>query len=264
MGFLDQPVPSTGDPGSATPPASTEGTPAPPVTDAPATDTGPAPVVDKQYIDTSAMGSHLVKVTVDGAEVEMPLNDALQGVMRQQDYTRKTQEVADIRRRAGQAISLVDALEADPVGTLKQLANVYEIDPENGFQAAEPDPVQQQLRQQERAIYEMRQQAVSQQINAEVAALKQQYGEFDVRPVAEYAYNNGMRLTDAYKAMNFDSVRSQTPPAQTTAQQNRERALAAQTVEGGASTQRGAVTTAPKKISSFRDAWFAAKNEHGL
>lgn len=263
MGFMDNPVPSAGDPGAATPPADVSdgtGAPAPPATDSAE---APAPAVEKQYVDTATMGGHLVKVTVDGSEVEMPLSEALQGVMRQQDYTRKTQEVADIRRRAGQAMSLVDALEADPVGTLKQLTDIYEIDPTNGFQAAEPDPVQQKLREQERAINEMRQQSVQQQISTEVAALKQQYGEFDVRSVADYAVQNNMTLTNAYKAMNFDAVRSNTQN-KTVAEQNRERALSAQSVEGGAGPQRGVVKTAPKKINSFRDAWFAAKAEHNI
>lgn len=262
MGFMDEPVPQTGSEGAATPPdLGTEGTPAPPApTDAP---DAPVPVADAPtYIDTEAMGSHLVKVKIDGSEVEMPLNDALQGVMRQQDYTRKTQEVAETRRRLAQAQNLVDALDNDPVGTLKQLTDIYGLDPSEGFQPAEVDPIQQQLRSQEAAIAEMRQAAVRQQITAEVESLKAQYGEFDVQSTAGYAMEHGMTLTNAYKAMNFDNLRNTQGPS--LADQNRERARQAQNVEGGARPQNGVVRPKGQKVNSFRDAWFAAKSEHNI
>ncbi len=262
MGFMDEPVPQTGSEGAAAPPdTGTEGAVAPSPTDAPSG--APTQVVDApSYIDTEAMGGHLVKVKIDGSDVEMPLNEALQGVMRQQDYTRKTQEVAETRRRLAQAQNLVDALDNDPVGTLKQLTDIYGLDPTEGFQPAEVDPIQQQLRSQEAAIAEMRQAAVRQQITAEVESLKAQYGEFDVQSTASFAMEHGMTLTNAYKAMNYDSLKNNQGPS--LADQNRERARQAQNVEGGARPQNGVVQPKGQKVNSFRDAWFAAKSEHNI
>lgn len=264
MAIFGQPVPTSGAEGAATeaPPATevaptTEGAPAPPPVD---TTTAPAPVVDKQYVDTEAMGGHLVKVKVNGSDVEMPLKDALQGVMRHEDYTRKTQEIAEARRRLNQADALAAALDADPIGTLKQLATAYDVDVENGFQAMEPDPVRDQLRAQEQAIAEMRAASVNQQIQSEVENLRTQYGDFDVQAVANYAVENHMTLTNAYKSMNFDSVRSQ---QSSTADQNRQRALASGNVEGGSNAQRGSVTENQKPAQSFREAYFQAKRQLG-
>lgn len=269
MPIFGQPVPSTGDPAAASPPAestapASEGAPASPPVDTPsAPPAGPAPAPAAQYVDTEAMGGHLVKVQVNGAEVEMPLKDALQGVMRHQDYTRKTQEIADARRKLHQADALAAALEADPVGTIKQLSDVYQIDPANGFEPQEPDPVRDQLRSQEAQLAEIRMNHAQQQINAEVQNLRAQYGNFDERAVAEYAIDNRMTLTNAYKAMNFDAVRTQgqQPP---TAEQNRQRALAAQNMEGGSNAQPGSVTKDKKPAQSFREAYFQAKAEHGV
>lgn len=266
MSFFDKPVPSSGDPGAAAPPAevtppSGEGTPANPPADTPAAQ--PAPVADKQYVDTEALSGHLVKVQVGGAEVEMSLKDALAGHMRHQDYTRKTQEIADAKRRLNQADALAAALESDPVGTIKQLADAYQIDPQTGFQPQEPDPVRDQLRAQEAQLAELRMNSAQQQITAEVSALKAQYGDFDARAVAEYAIENRMTMTNAYKAMNFDTVRTQGQQP-STAEQNRQRALAAQNVEGGSNAQPGAVVKSKKPAQSFREAWFQAKAEHGV
>lgn len=262
MAIFGTEVPSTGDPGAAAPPAevtapASEGAPAsPPVDAAPA-----PPPAAPNYIDTEAMGGHLVKVRVDGSDVEMPLKDALQGVMMQKDYTRKTQELSEVRRRLGQADALAAALDADPIGTLKQLAEAYDIDPGDGFQQAEPDPVRDQLRAQQAQLNEMRNSTVQQQIASEVNNLKTQYGEFDVQATADYAVEHRMTLTNAYKAMNFDSVRGQGQPS--TAEQNRQRALAAQNVEGGANAQTGAVTAPTKPAQSFREAYFQAKKSLG-
>lgn len=266
--IFGEPVPSQNDEGAAAPPPAPEvegGAP----TEAPAVEPASQGAVPqpneaaKQYLDPEAVGGHLVKIKVAGVEKEVPLADALKGYMREADYTRKTQELSAQARRLNQAEQLVAALEQDPVRTLKQLADAYEIDVDNGLQPQEPDPNRDMLRSLHQEVQALRGQSVQQKIDAEIAQIQEAYGDFDLRSTAAYAVDRGLSLTDAYKTLNFDAVR-QGQSAQAKVEENRQRALAAQVVEGGAAVQRGAVSAAKKVPQSFREAYFSAKQEHGM
>lgn len=262
MAIFGQPVPSSGDPGAVSDTTTTvDATATPSDSTAPPAEQATQSAPAAQYLDSEAMGGHLVKVKVNGADVEVPLKDAIGGYMRQEDYTRKTQELSDAKRRLSQADALAAALDSDPIGTLKQLAEAYDVDPSNGFQKAEVDPVQQQLRATQSQVQQLQQATVKQQIQAEADALRAKYGEFDMAAVANYAVENQTTLTNAYKLMNFDTVRQSAP---TTAEQNRARALSAQSVEGGASTQPGSVVEDTKPAATFREAYLRAKKQHGV
>lgn len=74
------------------------------------------------YLDLEANRDSYVKVTVDGEELDVPLNEALAGYSRQADYTRKTQEIAQQREQLQYAQALATAYERNPEETVRLLA----------------------------------------------------------------------------------------------------------------------------------------------
>lgn len=219
----------------------------------------PPAAPEPQYLDIDQFGDHLVKVKIDGEEKELPFKQVREGLMMQEAFTRRTQSLAEERRKLQQADALVAALERDPAATIAQLSEVYDLDPANGFGPVERTPEEIQFRQQQAQLAAQQQQITRQQIQNEIATLKSQYGDFDLDATSRYAVDNGLTLTAAYKAMEFDRFQEQ-QRTQRQQEEARARALAAQTVHGGAGTQRGAVgAAAPQKITSVRDAWMAAR-----
>lgn len=71
------------------------------------------------------LGDRKVRLTVDGEEVEVPLAEALKGHMRHRAFTRKTQAVAEERKRAQQLEAevqqFVQALKQRPDAVLERL-----------------------------------------------------------------------------------------------------------------------------------------------
>lgn len=215
----------------------------------------PAPA----YLDPEQYGSHLVKVKVAGEDVELPFSEALQSVMMQQDYTRKTQELAEERRKLQQADALVAALEGNPVETLKQLAQIYDLDPDAGLAPVEREPHEQQLVDMQRQLQAQQEAITRQQIQNEVAAIRAEHGDFDVMATAQFAQERGLRLTDAFKLQKAEQLLQQQQQA-AQQEQRRQAALAAQVTHQGTATQRGTVQPgAGGKVTSLRDAWELAK-----
>jgi len=244
-------------------------TPTPPMPDQGAAVTPPPPaesgVVEgqptPQYLDTEQYKDHLVKVKIGGEDKELPFGDALNSVMMQQDYTRKTQELAEERRRLRQADALVAALEANPADTLKQLSEAYDLDPVQGFNRMERAPEEQAQITRQRELVAQEQQIQRMRIDAELAQIKATQPDVDVAALADYAYNKQLPLPIAHQLMQFEQMQAkQTSESQ--AQQRAQAAQAAQVVHGGAGTQRGTVSTAAKPVTSIREAWMAAKNAH--
>lgn len=271
MPIFGEPVPSSGNPapaGTDTGATGVPGTPEPSTT-APGTPVQGAPTdtptqgVEKQYVDTSQLGDHLVKVRVDGADVELPLKDALNGVMMQQAFTRRTQELANERKRLAQLENLGNLLESDPRGTLQQLATAYELDLASMTPDAQADPMEQRFATLENQLRQQSAAAAQMQIKGEIEQLKTQFGDFDEHAVIDYAARNRLPVTTAYRDLNFDRLLQQQQRSQQGAQ-NRTNALAAQVVEGGQAVQPGAVGGSQPQINSVRDAWNAAKRQHGI
>lgn len=80
-------------------------------------------------------------VKVDGEEQTVSLAELQNGYMRQADYTRKTQAVADQQSRLETLDRFETALERDPEGTLKNLAAQYNLDLGSGRTQSEPSDV---------------------------------------------------------------------------------------------------------------------------
>lgn len=84
---------------------------------------GQASEVDEpSYFDLDQYGDQLVKIKVDGEELEVPIRELPNGYMRQSAFTQKTQALAAERERLQAAETLAEAYERDPLGTVKFLA----------------------------------------------------------------------------------------------------------------------------------------------
>lgn len=85
-----------------------------------------APAPEPQRLDTEAYGNHLVTIKVDGEEMEVPLADLRNGYMRQEAFTRKSQENAERLRTAERWQQLEAALQNNPDQALQWLREQYQ------------------------------------------------------------------------------------------------------------------------------------------
>ena len=81
--------------------------------------------------EVSEEPGELYAIKIDGEEQQVSLEELQAGYQRQGDYTRKTQELADERRRLAQAESIVTALENDPEATIGALARTFDVNTGN-------------------------------------------------------------------------------------------------------------------------------------
>lgn len=144
----------------------------------------------------------------------------------QADYTRKTQELAEQRREAEQAVQFLDALNSDPDFAYQVLSQLqqslategYAVAPEPQYEAdeygqyQEPDPYQQELTelmswrdQMEQQWYEAN---LSAQLDRQISTIQSQHPDWtesDLQNIIDLGYaTNGdlMKAADQYQAMN--------------------------------------------------------------
>lgn len=241
----------------------------------------PASEVNYEYVDPSAFADKYVKVKVDGEEVSVPFNEAMQGYQRQADYTRKTQELAEQRNQLQFAQTLQQALETNPEATLEVLSRHYGVAAAKQMisdaQDTQPqvpqfdDPLEQRVWEAEHRIQQYEQERANQQLQGEIARLQSTYEDFNPQEIIREALRMGTSdLEGTYKMIAFDRLRQQVMARQQAqeviGQQNQQVVDAkrdAAFVESGSSanaptaTQRGS-------ISSVADAWAAAKQQIGI
>ncbi len=216
----------------------------------------------RQYVSDD-LNEHYVKFKVDGEDVELPLSEALQGVMRQQDYTRKTQGVAAERERLQRAEAVFTALERDPSATIQALNEVYGLQEEDADDS-DLDPVEARFARLERAEQDRQQQSQIQAIESEMSELHVTHGDFDEDALVNHAVQYNLpNLEVAYAHM---TMRQQAVDAAEAAKRQRVEAATkakreAAVVEGGAHRQ-GVARVASSK-PSLREAWQAAKQSVG-
>ena len=124
-------------------------------------------------------------IEIDGQKV--PLEELKNGYLRQADYTRKTQELAETRRRLQYAEQLYNAIYQNPE-VAQQLAEKFNL--------PYLDPNQAQVMELQNKYYDLL-------IEKEVNELKSKYGDFDVYSVLQFAYDRQIaNLEDAYHLYN--------------------------------------------------------------
>lgn len=216
-------------------------------------------------LDVDAYKEHRVPVKVDGKESEVTLEELQRGYQRQQDYTKKTQEISALRSQLSQAEALMTAFQTNPQGTLRQLADHLGMSLSEASQHVEDaaefledaDPLVERLERIEGIFAEQRQSEISAQIETEFSTLESQFGEFDRAEVATYAMRNGGTVTDAYKALNFDRL------AALATKQSKDDAVTdakrgAQVVEVGGKARTNAVGAIPPGDLTLRESIAAA------
>jgi hypothetical protein len=194
-------------------------------------------------------------VRVDGQDVELPQSELVNGYLRQSDYTRKVQRLAVDRQRLAEAELVMQKLEVNPAATLAVLAQHYGVQgyDGDGEPITGPSPEQQQLAQLQAWQAGELQRQKEAAVDAEVARLHQEYGEFSDDDLFGFAVEHQVAdLETALRAMTF----KRTTPSRT-AEKRKVAAMA-----GGQGTNGVARPKAPaESISSFSDAYEAAKRE---
>lgn len=220
----------------------------------------------KQTFDWSEHKDKLVSVTVNGEVLEIPLAEAMGGFMRQSDYTRKTQSLADERSMAAWGREFQSAIKNDPQGTIKALqdalgfetsaeTDIYgDLDPEVAVQLRSQ---QAQINQFQRTMERQQQNQVLEQVKAEIASVKAKYSDFDEHKVLAIAASRGLPILDAYKlskADDFLNAETQRASVAATAAakvevESRKRDAAARVSQGGSVTGEASVAAKTRGMS---------------
>ena len=224
------------------------------------------------YFDWNEYADKRVKLPVAGEEVEVPLSEALAGYQRQADYTRKTQELSQQRQQVQFAAAIQQALDNDPVNTIKLLQEHYGI---NGASEEEEDifadPTEKQIRQLETRIKSFEEAQALQQLEKNLEFLQNKYGEdFEPNEVVATALATGSNdLEGIYKQMAFDKMMAKQQAQQQVVQQRQaqeQKIVESKRQTGivsGASSAASA-DSAPAPVSSLRDAFDLAKRQLGI
>ena len=232
-----------------------------------------------EVIEEPVEGAYTVKV--DGEEQQVSLEELQDGYQRQADYTRKTQELADERRRLQQAEAIVSSLENNPAETLNALGEAFglvaqppaprrntERYEDDWYDDEEPqisefeDATAQRLAQLEGRLAMQDRVARRQHVERQVHSLKDQYGEFDATELFQHALRHKIgNLEAALTHMRFGEVSEKA----TKLEKEQERTGAkrdASVVEPGGSTAAQAVKTQSKTPpQSIREAFALAKKD---
>jgi hypothetical protein len=244
---------------------------------------------ERKYFDPSQYADQLVRVKVDGEEVEVPVTDLVNGYSRTADYTRKTQALAAEAEQVRFWKQVDAAMQHDPEKTLEYLRSQY------GAQVAQQasdaydnddewdDPAAQQLREfQQQVAPELewaREQRAAAYLDNVLSTLSSRYGDaFDAQEVVKYAVDRGIHNPDMLDAC-FKEIYTEKALAREAAQRQIAQATAAEDAgrqaaaanaalvigSGSGASKSGAATAppAPRGRLTVQEAWAAAKAELG-
>ena len=250
------------------------------------------PPAEPEYldIDEATAGRH-VRVKVDGEEISVPLSEALQGYQRQAAFTRHSQQLAEQRREAEDAIRLHQAMQQNPGLTMQVLASragmtveqYLGLTPQQQQAVADAqddldqydDPLEREIvierRAREALEQRIAQREADDQLRGAVYGLQQQYGLNDdqIRAVVGQTMNMGLgieMLPMVYQAMAFQAQQAAqqqhaSEQQETEAQRQAAAAQAAAVVGNGTGVNGGSPTPANPSYSSYREAIEAAYDE---
>lgn len=232
------------------------------------------------FLDIEQYKDYRVPVKVDGEEFDVPLADLRGGFMRQEAFTRKTQELAKLKEEIGWGAALKAALDTDPEGTIQLLMANYGVGPKNTpAPSSDPwdadddswsDPADKRYAALEAQVRSLQQERQTEQLRMTISNLQSRYEDFNPQEVVAAAMRIGTNdLEGVYKMLAFDKVNEKARKAEAAAQAAAARKTAttaakrdAAVVSGGSSTGRGGGSDVGP-ISSIRDAYEAAKRQHG-
>jgi hypothetical protein len=181
--------------------------------------------------------------TVDVNGEQVPLKELRQGYLRQADYTRKTQSVAERARQAEWADNLQNHLRSDPVGTLQQMAREFRLIPDDQteFDPSEVDPYAERFYEVEQRLNAVALRETEQAIRQEVVDARNRYADFnadEVLPMIAELGSQGVGLTieQGYFLWRGQRAAAQAA-AEVTARQRAETVAAAETAKRAQAAQ---------------------------
>lgn len=204
---------------------------------------------------------------VDGTPIT--LDEARSGYLRQSDYTRKTQELAEMRTRLAEAEAITAALQQNPSETIAALQEAFGVGyGQDSDPYADMDPEIARITVLEQKIAAQEQAATQAAIEKEIGSLHNEYGEFDNAELFAHAIKGGFpNLRSAYADMNFSSLSAQLQQVTAKQQEEEQRVVAkrqaANVVHNGSSRSGATSPTQPETYGSLRDAYLAAKKSLG-
>lgn len=166
--------------------------------------TEPAPPEPaRQYVEVDDPDNRYERVKVQGEDVEVPYSELVKGYSREADYTRKAQEVAQLRAEAEYGIRLQQALQANPQMTLQILAEQlggqqpYEPQYEEPEEPEFTDPLERMVHEERQARLSLEQRLAQRDADMEleqaIGGLRTQLQLDDdtIREVVGVAYKMG-------------------------------------------------------------------------
>jgi hypothetical protein len=206
---------------------------------------------------------------LDGTPIT--LDEARNGYLRQSDYTKKTQELAEMRQRLADAEAITEALRSDPANTLRALSDAFGVgmDVQDDDSFMELDPDEQRIAILEQKIAAQEQAATQAAIEAELNSMHSQYGDFDDSALFAHAIKGGFpNLRAAYADMNFNDLQARLAEIETKKAEEQKRIAAkrqaANTVHNGASRNGSVDPANTQGFGSLREAYLAAKKSLGV
>lgn len=207
-----------------------------------------------------------ITIEVNGIEVDLTEDELKQGYMRQADYTRKTQTLAEQRKEAEQALNILNALRAKPQETLSMLAQelgVEDIAPSY----EDDDPIAKRLQDFEAEVATLREREVQREIQREIDTLQSKYGVTNdqITDIMQHATKRGIDLQAAYRDLFFDDAfealrkARERKAVETEILEVKTGPAAAVHLGTGASTTAGSGTPKVERPRSFREAYALAK-----
>lgn len=241
--------------------------------------TGEAEASTDEATDTGDQSAPVetYKVTVDGVEREVTLDDLVSNFSKGENYTRKSQELATERERLQFASQIAEALRDDPEQALFQLLNHYRVDPRPWFEqeqgeTEELDPWEQKVQQLEQYVTSQQEEEFARQVYGEIDRIKTEFKDDALDPdeLLDYASDNGItNLEKAYLARWAEKLvqaqangKGEAKPSKADEEAERAKRAAAALVESGSSRNAGQAALGGDK-PSLREALAAAVEEHG-
>lgn len=248
-----------------------QGTPEVPTGDpAPSTE-APAEAAPTEAAPAADSGP-TITFEVDGEQHTVSQADAPKYFLRQQDYTKKTQALAEQREALSEAEALRQALEVDPAATVQVLQDAYGLTETQAQQVA--DEAQEPLDPEEQRLARLEQTANQWEMSQAEAAVEQEFQQLEGRvgqqnvdrnEVFEHALNNHISIDLAWKDLAYERAFQQRE-AQRAEEDAKvhEQKQDASFVSGGSSPAAGAVVGGEHEaVSSLRDAYNRAKSSTG-
>lgn len=244
-----------------------------------------SPPEEYDLLDLDSLGDKYVRVKADGEEKIVPARDALQSYQQEAAWTRKSQELAEMRREAEQALQLQQAFQTNPGMTVQILANAAGVSVEeflgmtpaqqqqavqDGQQDEYADPLEAEiagLRQQMQALEQSRQvEAAGRELDQVLGGLKAEFGvsDEDLIPAVQVALQQQLppsMIPVVFRSIQFEKLRTQQQTTQEAAQarqnedaQRQAQAAQAQAVIGSGTGATGLQGTQPDQNMSLQDA----------